>query len=64
LTDDAAIEFRSEGDLNRSAQRAEWQRQNIDAETRRWLADDERYFAARQRSFSPPDERQEANEKE
>jgi len=37
-------ELRSEGDLNISAQRAAWARQNIDAETRRWLQEDERYF--------------------
>ncbi|MDQ1258000.1 MAG: Aminotransferase class III-fold pyridoxal phosphate-dependent enzyme [Candidatus Hydrogenedentes bacterium] len=33
---------RSEGDLNISPRRAAWAEANLDAETRRWLDEDER----------------------
>jgi len=33
-----------EGDLNRSPHRAEWMRNNVGGETRRWLEEDARYF--------------------
>jgi 4-aminobutyrate aminotransferase len=33
-----------EGDLNVSPRRAEWNRRQIDDETRRWLEEDARYF--------------------
>ena len=36
--------LRSEGDLNLSPRRAAWARANIDAETRKWLDEDARYF--------------------
>jgi (R)-1-hydroxy-2-aminoethylphosphonate ammonia-lyase len=42
---DADLEkFRSEGELNLSPQRAAWVDENLDAETRRWLEEDSRYF--------------------
>ncbi len=37
-------EFRSEGELNISPNRQAWQKQNIDAATRKLLAEDARYF--------------------
>jgi 4-aminobutyrate aminotransferase len=36
--------FRSEGDLNLSSRRAEWAERNLNAETRRWLDEDAKYF--------------------
>jgi 4-aminobutyrate aminotransferase len=36
--------FKSEGDLNLTPQRRAWARQNIDADTKRWLETDARYF--------------------
>jgi (R)-1-hydroxy-2-aminoethylphosphonate ammonia-lyase len=36
--------FRSEGDLNLSSRRAEWSERHLDAETRRWLEEDAKYF--------------------
>jgi 4-aminobutyrate aminotransferase len=44
--------FHSEGDLNISPQRKEWEEKAIDAETRKWLAEDERYFL--RQSLSSP----------
>ena len=43
---------RSEGDVNLSPARLEWQRDAIDDETRRWLAEDEKYFL--RQSLSTP----------
>jgi 4-aminobutyrate aminotransferase len=43
---------RSEGDLNISPRRAAWMRENLDAETRRVLAEDEKYFL--RQSLSTP----------
>ncbi len=37
-------QYRSEGDLNVSPRRAEWARENIDAETQKWLDEDAKYF--------------------
>jgi 4-aminobutyrate aminotransferase len=42
----------TEGDLNISPRRAGWARESIDAETRRWLEEDERYFL--RQSLSTP----------
>jgi 4-aminobutyrate aminotransferase len=36
--------LKSEGDINLTAARKEWSRQNIDAETRKWLELDAKYF--------------------
>src|SRR5882724_9756423 len=36
--------FQSEGDLNLSSQRHQWSAEHIDAETRRWLDEDAKYF--------------------
>ncbi len=44
--------FRSEGDINISPQRAEWQQENIDDTTREMLEEDARYFL--QQSLSTP----------
>ena len=41
---DNLARFRSEGDLNISPRRKDWARQNIDAETERWLDEDAKYF--------------------
>jgi 4-aminobutyrate aminotransferase len=41
---DDSHRLRSEGDLNISTRRAEWQAQHLDTETRALLAEDERYF--------------------
>jgi 4-aminobutyrate aminotransferase len=44
--------LRSEGDLNISQRRKEWAEKNIDPETRKWLAEDEKYFL--RQSLSTP----------
>jgi len=44
--------LRSEGDLNISPQRRKWAEKKIDAETRRLLAEDEKYFL--RQSLSTP----------
>jgi 4-aminobutyrate aminotransferase len=44
--------LRSEGDLNISPRRTEWVEKNLDAETKRWLAEDEKYFL--RQSLSTP----------
>ncbi|HOT50493.1 MAG TPA: aspartate aminotransferase family protein, partial [Candidatus Hydrogenedentes bacterium] len=49
MNDDA---LRSEGDLNISPLREAWMREHIGEETRRWLAEDERYFL--RQSLSTP----------
>lgn len=36
--------LRSEGDLNISSRRAGWQKDRLDKETRRWLAQDAEFF--------------------
>src|SRR5439155_15632997 len=36
--------FKSEGDLNISPHRQQWLEENIDAETKAWLKEDEKYF--------------------
>jgi 4-aminobutyrate aminotransferase len=41
---DKQADLRSEGDLNTSSQREAWAKANIDAETRHWLNEDEKYF--------------------
>jgi len=43
---------RTEGDLNTSSRRVSWQREHVDAEARRWLAEDEKYFL--RQSLSTP----------
>jgi 4-aminobutyrate aminotransferase len=40
----SATSLKSEGDVNISARRAEWQRDHLDDETRALLAEDDRYF--------------------
>ena len=41
---DGLSQLRSEGDLNISPRRQAWQETHLDAETRRWLAEDAKYF--------------------
>ena len=45
-------ELRSEGDLNISPLRAQWARDNIDAETQAWLDEDAKFFV--HQSLSTP----------
>jgi len=42
--DNHADQLKSEGDLNLSPHRQAWSAENIDAETRRWLDEDAKYF--------------------
>lgn len=45
MSNDASnARLKSEGDLNISARRAEWAREQNDAETQHWLEDDAKYF--------------------
>src|SRR5688572_16369849 len=41
---DSIDHLRSEGDLNLSPRRKSWSAKHIDAETRRWLEEDAKYF--------------------
>lgn len=45
-------DLQSEGDLNTSQGRKAWEEANIDAQTRRWLAEDEKFFL--RQSLSTP----------
>jgi 4-aminobutyrate aminotransferase len=50
--DDDLSRLRSEGDVNISPRRKEWEEKAIDAGTRKWLAEDETYFL--RQSLSTP----------
>lgn len=52
VSQDDLSHLRSEGDLNISSQRKAWEEKAIDAETRKWLAEDEKYFL--RQSLSTP----------
>ena len=41
---DSLTKYRSEGDLNFSPQRKTWVKENMDAETQKWLDEDAKYF--------------------
>lgn len=51
-SDSRLHQFKSEGDLNLSPHRAAWAKENLDAETRRWLEADAKYFL--RQSLSTP----------